>query len=345
MRINHLLLLFITGLVLSSCGKQEAANSEQSAVSNDTSTSTEDNQLDDVLNADTSPIEASAKLAAENLQTAQSFFAENALLEETIVLPSGLQYQILEEGPADGDAPETGDIIDIEYSWAHLDGTKFDSSDSRGGLARTPFVPQLGEGVFEGMSLLSTGDKYRFFIPPALAFGEAGTPDGIIAPNEALIFEVRLAEIAITAKELEEQAQAQQQIAQDNLEKAKSFLSENAQKEGIITTDSGLQYKVLEQGPSDQASPTAFDQVKVHYRGTLIDGTEFDSSYSRGTPTEFGVGNVISGWTEGLQLMSVGDKYQFFITPELGYGENPRPGGAIGPNDALIFEVELLEVK
>lgn len=123
---------------------------------------------------------------------------------------------------------------------------------------------------------------------------------------------------------------------------SEKFLEENKAKEGVKVTDSGLQYIVLKEGTGEK--PTAASTVKVHYHGTLIDGTVFDSSVDRGTPAEFGVGQVIKGWTEGLQLMSVGSKYKFFIPQELGYGATPR-GGAIKPFDALVFEVELLEVK
>ncbi|MGJ8742856.1 FKBP-type peptidyl-prolyl cis-trans isomerase [Polaribacter sp.] len=127
------------------------------------------------------------------------------------------------------------------------------------------------------------------------------------------------------------------------LKEGVDFLEANKSKEGVKTTESGLQYIVLEEGNGDK--PTPEDKVKVHYHGTLIDGTVFDSSVDRGTPAEFGVSQVIKGWTEGLQLMKTGAKYKFFIPQELAYGANPRPGGVIKGNMALIFEVELLEVK
>lgn len=120
------------------------------------------------------------------------------------------------------------------------------------------------------------------------------------------------------------------------------FLEENKTKEGVVTTESGLQYIVLKQGTGQV--PTTDSKVRVHYHGTLIDGTVFDSSVDRGEPTEFGVTQVIKGWTEGLQLMAVGSKYKFFIPSDLAYGANPRPGGAIKPNSTLIFDVELLEI-
>jgi len=121
------------------------------------------------------------------------------------------------------------------------------------------------------------------------------------------------------------------------------FLAENASKEGVKTTPSGLQYKVITEGTGK--SPAATDLVKVHYRGTLLDGTEFDSSYKRNSPAEFPLNRVIPGWTEGVQLMKEGGKSIFYIPSNLAYGESGTPGGPIGPNQTLIFEIELLEVK
>lgn len=127
-----------------------------------------------------------------------------------------------------------------------------------------------------------------------------------------------------------------------NLEEGQAFLSENVQRSEVITTESGLQYEVLVLG--DGPKPAATDFVKVHYHGTLLDGTVFDSSVDRGEPAEFPVNGVISGWVEALQLMSVGSKYKLFIPSGLAYGERGA-GAQIGPNSTLIFEVELLEIK
>ena len=121
-----------------------------------------------------------------------------------------------------------------------------------------------------------------------------------------------------------------------------AFLEANKAKEGVVTTESGLQYIVLKKGKGKKA--TKENKVKVHYHGTILDGTVFDSSVDRGTPSEVGVTQVIKGWVEGLQLMNVGAKYKFFIPQELAYGANPRPG-VIKPYMALVFEVELLEIK
>lgn len=126
-----------------------------------------------------------------------------------------------------------------------------------------------------------------------------------------------------------------------NRSEGEAFLAENKNKPGVRTTDSGLQYQVITEGRG--AKPAATDRVRVHYTGTLLDGTKFDSSVDRGTPAEFALNGVIPGWTEALQLMSVGSKYKLFIPSELAYGENGTPG-PIGPNATLIFEVELLEI-
>lgn len=130
--------------------------------------------------------------------------------------------------------------------------------------------------------------------------------------------------------------------SQQAIDEGQIFLQENGQKEGVVTTASGLQYKVLVQGQGPSPKPS--DKVTVHYHGTLIDGTVFDSSVDRGEPATFPANGVIPGWVEALQLMSVGSKYQLVIPSELAYGERGA-GGAIGPNATLIFEVELLSIN
>ena len=133
------------------------------------------------------------------------------------------------------------------------------------------------------------------------------------------------------------------QQAAANKTEGEAFLAANKAKEGVVTLPSGLQYKILTAGTGPK--PTASDSVVCNYRGTLIDGTEFDSSYKRGKPVTFGVGQVIKGWTEALQLMPVGSKWQLFIPSSLAYGEGGEPRGGIGPNATLIFEVELLSIQ
>ena len=133
----------------------------------------------------------------------------------------------------------------------------------------------------------------------------------------------------------------QQEVAAKNQAEGAKFLAENVKKAGVKTTPSGLQYQVIKEGTGKK--PAATSQVKVHYLGTLLDGTKFDSSYDRGEPASFALNGVIPGWTEGLQLMPAGSKYKFWIPAALGYGERGTPG-PIGPNATLVFEVELMEV-
>ena len=151
---------------------------------------------------------------------------------------------------------------------------------------------------------------------------------------------------SMTAEEAQEYLQvyfveAQAKEANQTREEGESFLADNKTKSGVITTESGLQYKVITEGTG--AKPTVSDRVRVHYTGTLLDGTEFDSSLGRGEPSEFGVTQVIRGWTEGLQIMPVGSKYTFWIPSDLAYGERGA-GADIKPNSTLKFEVELLEI-
>lgn len=142
------------------------------------------------------------------------------------------------------------------------------------------------------------------------------------------------------AKRRAEAEQAQQSQAATNATEGDKFLLENRVKEGVEMTDSGLQYTVITMG--DGAKPAASDKVTVHYRGTLLNGDEFDSSYSRNEPASFQLNQVIPGWTEGLQLMPAGSKFMFYIPSNLAYGANGPP--QIGPNATLIFEVELLSI-
>lgn len=135
----------------------------------------------------------------------------------------------------------------------------------------------------------------------------------------------------------------QKETAEKNLKDGEKFLAENSQKEGVVVTKSGLQYQILTKG--EGALPLATDTVKVNYQGTLLDGTEFDSSYKHGKPVEFQVGRVIAGWTEALQMMPVGSKWKLFIPGNIAYGpRGARNSKLIGPNSTLIFEVELIDI-
>lgn len=144
------------------------------------------------------------------------------------------------------------------------------------------------------------------------------------------------------AKKMEQQRAQEQAIADENQAAGEKFLADNAKKDGVVVTESGLQFESVEAGTGP--SPTSEDNVKVHYRGTLTDGREFDSSYGRGEPVTFPLAGVIKGWTEGLQLMKEGGKARLVIPADLAYGPGGA-GGLIGPNMTLVFEVELLKVN
>ncbi|TGD73874.1 FKBP-type peptidyl-prolyl cis-trans isomerase [Mangrovimicrobium sediminis] len=170
----------------------------------------------------------------------------------------------------------------------------------------------------------------------------AGFTDGFGGDAGKMTQEEISAELqAYQERMMAEQQAAHDQAASTNLAASAAFLEENKAREGVVVTDSGLQYEVLEAGEGDKPGPD--DTVEVHYRGTLVDGTEFDSSYQRGQTVTFGVGQVIPGWTEALQLMPVGSKWKLFIPPELAYGAGGA-GQLIGPNAALVFEVELISI-
>ena len=153
--------------------------------------------------------------------------------------------------------------------------------------------------------------------------------------------EIREALMAYQQQLQEEQQGQQNELAQKNREAGEAFLAENAEREGVQSTESGLQYEVIEEG--DGESPGATDQVQVHYTGELISGEVFDSSRERGQPVTFGLSQVIPGWTEGLQLMNEGARYKLYIPSDLAYGQGGNQ--AIGPNATLVFDVELLAVN
>jgi len=154
--------------------------------------------------------------------------------------------------------------------------------------------------------------------------------------------EMRKTLVDLKKKIVADQRKQQEEQGQKNLAEGKAFLAENAKKKGVVTLPSGLQYKVIEKG--NGTSPRKTDSVTVNYRGTLIDGTEFDSSYKRGKPATFRVDGVIPGWTEALQRMKPGAKWQLFIPAKLAYGGRAA-GPRLGPNSTLIFEVELIKVN
>ena len=192
-----------------------------------------------------------------------------------------------------------------------------------------------------GMDL---GNQFRMQstdVDPALLF--QGLKDALAGGKTLLTEEEARAAIAVLQNELaKKQAEAAKILAEKNKREGEAFLAANKGKEGVVLLPSGLQYKILKQG--EGAKPTADDPVVCHDRGNLVDGTEFDSSYKRNQPATFAVKGIIKGWTEALQLMTVGSKWQLWIPAELAYGERAR-SNIIGPNSTLIFEVELISIQ
>lgn len=170
-----------------------------------------------------------------------------------------------------------------------------------------------------------------------------GMKDGF--NNDGQLTEKEMQEVLVNfqKEQQEKEMERLKMVAEKNKEAASVFLAENKAKDGVVTRKSGLQYKVLEKG-AGKKSPSKNDTVVVHYAGRLIDGTEFDSSYKRNTPAEFPVNAVIEGWTEVLQLMTPGDKWEVYVPSELAYGTRGA-GASIGPNSLLIFDIELIDVK
>ena len=193
-------------------------------------------------------------------------------------------------------------------------------------------------GLMEGEKLKNVPNiDFDAFIAAAKATYNGDEPK--LTPDQ-----VREVMTAFQQKQMEEQKKAFAKISEGNLEKGKKYSAENGKKKGVKTTESGLQYEMLNAGKG--ASPTAEDVVKVHYHGTLIDGTVFDSSVERNEPVSFPLNGVIPGWIEGLQMMKVGEKARFVIPADLAYGPaGTGPNSPIGPNETLIFEVELFEIN
>lgn len=233
--------------------------------------------------------------------------------------PSGLASKVLTKGTGTT-RPGPNDKVKVHYTGWTSDGKMFDSSVARG--EPTSFgVGEVIPGWTEGLQLMVAGEKRRFWIPGKLAYGD--TPRGG-APAGQLTFDVELIDITV--------APPPPPVPEDV----------KAAPASAKKTKSGLAYRVLKAGKGKD-SPKATDTVSVHYTGWTPDGKMFDSSVTRGEPTSFPLNRVIGGWTEGVQLMKVGDKARFWIPADLAYGDKPkRPGAPAGP---LVFDIELLEIK
>jgi FKBP-type peptidyl-prolyl cis-trans isomerase FklB len=193
-----------------------------------------------------------------------------------------------------------------------------------------------------GMNIGKNLKKDSVEVDPAVlyrALKDAYTGSKLLLTDEEAKNALTVLQTEVRAKE-EAKTKA---AAVENKKTGEAFLAANKAKEGVVTLPSGLQYKIIKAG--DGPKPTAEDTVLCHYRGALVDNTEFDSSYKRGEPLKIPVGGVIKGWTEAIQLMPIGSKWQLFIPSDLAYGERGAPGSPIGPNSTLVFEVELISIE
>jgi len=238
------------------------------------------------------------------------FLEENAQKEGVTVTQSGLQYRVLEE--SDGDRPHDGAVVFLEYEGRLINDDIFVSTTQ---LDYFPLTSDVLAGIYEGVQLMEVGSEYEFVIPPELGYGDSppqGTP---IRPGSVLIFDITLDSF---------------------LQRPNEFLADNAEREDVQVTESGLQYRIIEQG--DGSSPDENSQVRVNYTGTFTNGYVFDESPADGS--QLNLQGVIPGFSEGIQLMQEGAIYELFVPADIGYGDNPPQ--SIPEDAVLIFEVELL---
>jgi FKBP-type peptidyl-prolyl cis-trans isomerase/cyclophilin family peptidyl-prolyl cis-trans isomerase len=275
--------------------------------------------------------EAQAELAPKLEAKIAEYQKESG--NEAVTTESGLRYIVLKTGEGEPAAAE--DVVELNYRGMLADGTEFDSSYQRGASVSIPLDQVRIKGWGEGMVGMKPGGKRVLVCPPELAFGERGIPN-IIPPFATLIFEVELVGVLDPYKI--------EGLTEEQLGQLKEIATRFEEMSGnkLQLTGTGLRYLDIKEGDGP-TPPSATARVKVHYRGTLLDGTEFDSSYSRGEPAEFGLNQVIRGWTEGVSSMKVGGKRLLICPPDIAYGSRERP--QIPANSTLVFEVELLEIK
>jgi len=290
----------------------------------------------------------------------QAYLDENAKKEGVIVLPSGLQYEVLRSGPTQGATPESkSDSCTCHYTGKLLDGSIFDSSVQRGSPATFSPSGVIG-GWTEALMLMRPGDKWMLSIPSNLAYGDRGSGSKIPG-GAALIFELEL--ISVKAASWRDWLTPNVGLmvclalyqmysvfgrggggggSPEGKAFDEKFLAENALKEGVVTLASGLQYKVLRAGGGDR-HPLPNSPCDCHYEGRCAKdypaGKKFDSSYDRGSPTTFAPNQVIKGWTEAMQLMVEGDKWEMYIPASLAYGESGRVAGC------LVFTMGIIKIK
>lgn len=280
-------------------------------------------------------VKSSDDVRDEALAPQQAFLDDYAKQDGVTVTESGLMYKVIEKG-AGGKTPDATSIVTAHYRGKLIDGSEFDSSYGRGQPLEFP-LDRVIPGWTEGLQLMEVGDVFELAVPYDLGYGPTGHP-GVIPAYATLIFEVALMDTKTRAE-----ADAEAQAAFEEFQAAQQvYLDQNAAKDGVTVTDSGLQIEWLARGDEGAEVPGPTSMVTVHYQGTFTDGEEFDSSHKRGRPASFPVDGVIAGWTEALQMMRVGDKTRLVIPAAIGYGA--RGSRSVPPGATLVFEVELLSI-
>lgn len=277
------------------------------------------------------PLPPSAKPDEEAWEAYIPWDSQLSLVNKT---GSGLEYIVLESGDESGKSPNNGEIVTLHYEARFADtGEAFDSSFRRLEPVRFPIDAVAIQGWKEALGKMKPGDRWLVYIPTNLAYGEIGTPGGPIPPNTDLMFEIAMLEV--NPRPLD---------SQDSLV-PETYLPWDSERIGVISTNSGLEYFIIESGDESGPSPVSDEIVVVHYEGRFADtGATFDSSFERNIPAKFPADGLIQGWVEVLKLMKPGDYWVVYIPSDLAYGEEGKGEGVIPPDADLVFEIQLIDV-
>lgn len=273
--------------------------------------------------------------------SSEDFMADIYKRPDIIRLPSGLAYKIEESGPKDGPHPRKGKNMMLTYEGRLPDGAIFDSSEQHTGAAymEMPLDGQI-KGWLEALPLMHVGDVWTLYVPENLAYGERTM--GIIPSHSPLIFKIHL--MGVDENDAGEQDDDENDENKSAMTAAE-FMEAKYKEPGVIKRPSGLAYKIIHSAPNNPPQPPFGGTVRIAYKGMLPNGTVFDSSdkHSANGIMTMPLGNVIRGWQEAVPLMHVGDRWEIYIPPELGYGEHGTSG--IPANSALIFDITLDDIK
>jgi FKBP-type peptidyl-prolyl cis-trans isomerase len=265
-----------------------------------------------------------ATVAAAGPTAAQAFLAKNKTAPGVVTLPDGLQYKIIQSGPATGAHPGPRDTVKVDYEGKLIDGKVFDSSIARGKPAEFPLRGLIPAWI-EAAQLMRPGDQWIIWAPPELAYGDEDK--GPIPGGSVLEFRLNLTDFTPAPP----------------MPDGTAFLAKNKTEAGVITLPDGLQYRVVVPGDPKGGSPGKDDLVAVHYEGKLLDGTTFDASVDEDQPAIFQLGALIPAWSEAISLMHPGDQWEIWAPPSLAYGD--KADKQIPANSVLMFRIQLLAFK